>query len=313
LEAYRFHEGALPTGTTLAYEPSIFNQPAFLSLQDPVNLFSFYLLEPAKSRAVAGIHFQAEDNVARTPSKGPFGSIEFSEKLNPQDVYRFLEYIELRLKERSIIGVYIKNPPRAYAPEKWALVETFLLNQNYAVAEAEVGTVIRITDAPFSEQIRHSEKLRGRQAKEAGCRFQHLTLDKLGEVYRFISGCHEEKGYKLSLTEAELARSIETFPDDYFLFAVFQQETIRAASVGIRVSEKILYSFLVNHERAFNQVSPPVLLLEGMYDYCRRNSIALMDMGTSALNRKPNFSLLDFKLHMGGIPTSKLSFYKKIS
>ena len=262
---------------------------------------------------MAGIQFHLADRIARSPFKAPFGSVESSQQINPTLLYRFLEYIEGQLKAQGVSEIYLKNPPRAYALEKWSLLETFFLNQKYVVCEAEVGTVIPVTQQMFSEGIRHSEKLRMQQAEKAGFTFQILCVDKLPEVYNFISECHREKGYTVSMTQQELQRTVEEFPDRYLLFSVYHERKIVAASIAIRIDQSKLYNFLSNHEKQYNNSSPSLLLMEGIYEYCCQHKIELFDLGTSALQGIPNFTLLDFKLRIGGIPTSKLSFYKKIS
>jgi hypothetical protein len=217
------------------------------------------------------------------------------------------------LKNKGVTDIYIKNPPRAYAPAKLSLLETFLLNQKYTATDAEVDAVIEVTEAPFAEKIRHSEKLRMRQAERAGLSFAELGAEQFRHVFDFISKCHQEKGYNLSIAAGELERMIRKFPGRYLFFVVRLGEKTVAASVSVRVTGKILYNFLVNHEKAFNHLSPAVPLMEGIYGYCQHHHIGLWDLGTSAWQGKPNFSLLDFKLHMGAVSSSRLSFYKKIA
>jgi hypothetical protein len=55
------------------------------------------------------------------------------------------------------------------------------------------------------------------------------------------------------------------------------------------------------------------MLIEGMYGWCQQQGIKLLDLGTSALDSQPNFSLLDFKLRLGAHPTAKLTFVKDLA
>lgn len=174
-----------------------------------------------------------------------------------------------------------------------------------------MSAVIPVTIKPFAERIRHSERLRFRQGSQAGFIFQHPNLERLKEVYGFIAACHKEKGYGLSISEADLAKAVSRFREQYVLSVITHREQIVAAAVSIRISEGVLYNFLANHRKEFNTLSPPVMLLDGLYAYCQRHSIALFDLGTSALGGEPNFSLLDFKMRMGGIPSSKFTFIKE--
>lgn len=315
MEPYTFHEGPLPDGTALDYEEALFNLPAFAAAGQrhcPPSI-SYYLMGQRRKKAIAGIHFQLSAHQALSPFKAPFGSVECSEHIEPKRLYRFLEAMETNLKDKGITEIRIKNPPRAYAPAKLALMEIFFLNQKYVITHAEAGAVITVTQKRFVDIIRHSEKLRVRQAHNAGFVFHQAGLHHFPEVFDFISGCHREKGYGLSITADELYRTARAFPGRYLLFVVREQEKIRAAAISIRINSKILYNFLANHNKECNNLSPAVMLMEGIYDHCRDNGFELLDLGTSALQDKPNFTLLDFKMHIGATPTSKLSFCKSIA
>jgi hypothetical protein len=282
-------------------------------LQGATGWLSFYLLNQRKEKAIAGIHFHLKDQCGRSPYKAPFGSVECTAGINAKLLYQFLEYVELKLKQKGVCEVYIKNPPHAYDPRRSSLLDTFLLNEKYIVTEAELSAIIPVRQEPFQTLIRHSEKLRLRQAKEARFYFEELPAEAIADAYNFISQCHREKKYEVSITLEDLQKAAKAFEGRYLVFVVRQEQNIVAAAISIEVNSRILYNFLMNHDKEFNALSPSVVLMEGIYDYCRQHQFELFDAGTSALHGKPNFKLLDFKLHLGGIATSKFSFYKKIA
>lgn len=303
----------LPSDISVDYETAIFNLPAFQSLQESKQVISFYVLNATQKKAAAAIHFHLENGLARSLFRAPFGSVEFSPKLVPGILYEFLEYVESQLKKRDISDVFIKSPPQGYEPLRSSLPETFFLNQKYVISEAEISTLIWVSDKPLADIMRHSERLRMQRAQKKNFVFKNLSIDHLDEVYRFLSQCHADKGYKTSMTLQELKRTVKEFPEQYLLFVILQGKKLVAATVSIRIKKNILYNFFANHEREYDQFSPLVLLINGLYGYCRENNITLLDLGTSSLEGKPNFKLLDFKMHIGGIPSSKFTFYKKIS
>ena len=307
-----FHEGKLPPGITLDFEPAIFNLPRFAALPPSPEPISWYLLDKHERKALAAVHFHLEGTVARTPFRAPFGSFEFSEKINPVALYGFLRSVEHALQDRGIAEIFIKNPPRAYHNARYSLLESFLLNQKYSVCDAEVGAVIPVGERSFQGLIRNSERLRIRQSENAGLLFETLPAGQAAAVYQFISTCHAEKGYSVSIAEDDFLRTVAEFPNRYLFFAVLAGGKLCAAAISILVTSEVLSNFLVNHETEYNHLSPSVLLMEGIYNHCRQHDIALFDLGTSALQGQPNFPLLDFKLHLGAIPVSKFSFYKKV-
>jgi len=259
-----------------------------------------------------GVHFHIDGTIARSPYRAPFGSFEFADKVNPGHLYRFIEEVAIRLREKGITEVLLRNPPREYNVAGYSLLETFLLNQQYSVCEAELSAVIPVSGAPFVGVIRNSEKLRILQSGRAGLQFRTLSPDRAEFVYEFISYCHHDKGYRMSISKDDFQKTIQQFPTRYHLFGVFRDMEMCAAAVSVRATGKVLWNFLVNHETVYNQLSPSVLLLQGIYGYCAEHGITLFDLGTSALHGRPNFSLLDFKLHLGAVPVSKLSFHKKL-
>jgi hypothetical protein len=312
LENYRFYEGGLPSDYTLVFEESLFNLQGFYSLQDPADWVSFYILGSGKKKVLAGVHFHITDQLASSPYRAPFGSVEFAKQLPPRVLYDFFEYVEVQLEKREVGEVLIKNPPQAYDPASISLIETFLLNKGYQIASAEVSALLKVNDSLFSARIRNSEKLRLQQAKNAGCVFVHWENERLQQVYDFLSRCHDEKGYLVSMALPDLQKVFVQFPDRYLLFGIMKEGEIIAASVTIKVNEKCLYNFFTNHDRKYNTLSPLILLIEGIYTYCQENKTGMFDLGTSALQGQPNFNLLDFKMHIGGIPSAKLTFKKNL-
>lgn len=312
MEAYTLHEGALPAAVTLGYTPAIFNHPAFAASQGVPADTSFYLLDERRASVQAGIHFHIQGTTARSPYRAPFGSFDFAGELNPRHIYRFLQDVESRLREKGVTEIVLRNPPREYNLGAYSLLETCLINQGYSVSQAETGAVIPIKSKPFVGVIRNSERLRILQSARAGLSFRILSHNRLSFVYEFISRCHQEKKYHLSVSYDDLMKTVKEFPKDYHLFGVFDDEKICAAAVSVRVTRDVLWNFLVNQDTVYNPLSPSVSLMQGIYNYCVEHGISLFDLGTSALQGQPNFSLLDFKLHLGAVPVSKLSFRKSL-
>jgi hypothetical protein len=94
---------------------------------------------------------------------------------------------------------------------------------------------------------------------------------------------------------------------------VFEGEKMIASSIMIRVKKNIVYDIFHDHDRHYDQWSPIVLLVAGMYTFCQENQIEIFELGTSAANGIPNFNLLHFKKFLGGLPSAKLTFHKTIS
>lgn len=306
-------EGPLPSGYQADFEYSLFNLPDFLDLQAQTGWISFHLVNSAKRRILASLHFHVDNGIARSPFRAPFGSVEGTQEANAEHLFNLLHYPEEHLRAQGVREIQIVSPPREYAPDFISLIETILINLGYTVPRAEAGAIIPVSEVAFESRVRSSELARRKQALDAGLSFTRLSTGEFDLVYETIAGWHASKGYKLLVDEDHLRKTIGKYPDRYVLSGVYHQGQLRAAAVSVRVRSDILYNFLVNHDVSYNSYSPPVILMDGLYRYCQENGIRLFDLGTSAIDQRPNFPLLAFKLHLGAVPTSKFWFRKALS
>jgi hypothetical protein len=143
-------------------------------------------------------------------------------------------------------------------------------------------------------------------------KFKILSMEMLEEVYSFIQSCRHERGMSLSMTVTQLRDTIKNCNDDFFLFGIFQNTKLIAASVSLKVSHRILYDFYHAHAKSVDQLSPVVILLKGMYEFCQQNGFKVLDLGTSTVDHQINFGLLNFKTQIGGQLSMKLTFEKDL-
>ena len=310
LEDYRFHEGPVPEGYQRGAAPAIFNTPQHLVLQAVEGWHSFHALNEKHRIVVAAVHFHLAGGEARSPLKSPFGSVELAPGVSPLMVFKFLEFVESRLKSRGAQRIRIKHYPSDYNSADSALLHTFLINLGYGVAEAEAGALIAVTDGPFESTLDSWERRKLRQAAASGLQGRELPRAELKAVYEFIHACREQKGYELSMSLPDIQDAARTFEKEFILFGVFHEDRLVAASIAIRVSSGVLYNFYAAHDAGYDALSPVVFLIDRLHAYCRQHSIALLDLGTSAIDGKPNFGLLDFKLRLGARLTTKFTFEK---
>lgn len=258
------------------------------------------------------MRFSLREGVARSPLRAPFGSLDARESLPPKVVFAFLTFVEERLKQAGASSIIIKNPPDLYNPELMTLMSNFYLTHHYDIVDAEVGAVIPVTAKPFAEIIHPRKKRKLQQSLTGALTFLRMGHNELSSVYKFITECRSEKNYRLSISLEELRQFVDSFPDDYLLFAVFHQRTMVAASVAVRVHEQELYHFISDHIRKIGVMRPALILMEGIYDYCVSVGISLLDLGTSTLQGQPDVKLLRFKTEIGGHLTHKFTFQKKL-
>jgi hypothetical protein len=313
LEDYHFHAGSVPSGYHPEFEVALFNEEKHRLLQAAVNWQSFYILNQKRKRVSGAVHFHLSEGVAQSPLRSPFGSVEFTNEIPAEILFEFLKSVEGSLREQGISTIRIKNYPQAYSEQESILLQSLLINLNYRIVSSEIDSVIEVTSEDGADFFNRSAGRRLQKAKEAGLIVKRLEIEKLDEIYGFIKSCRSEKQYPVSMTLADLQRTVTLFPDRYFLFGVFNHQELVAASIAIRVKKNILYDFYHDHAASYDHLSPVVLLVSGIYEFCHQVKITLLDLGTSALDGIPNFSLLHFKKTLGGKSTAKFIFEKLLS
>ncbi len=261
---------------------------------------------------MAQVAFHIIDHVARSPLRAPFGSLLFSEKLAPQALYEFVQQVERLLSKAGVAIISLTEPPLSYR-KSGELLHTILINQGFRISNAELSSGIRIDRLAFEEKIEIWEKRKLKQAKLKGLTFKLLLLSDLAEVYHLILKCREQRAHALSMTLPELEATVKEFKNEFVLSGAFLHKELVAASIAIRVHRDILYNFYSGHLKKHDAISPMVTLLGGLYRYCEHQKIHLLDLGTSALHGQPNFSLLEFKLRLGAVPSIKLTFEKQLA
>jgi hypothetical protein len=307
-----FHNGPLPADIRIVFDESLFNTLVYRQLQSPSDWHSFFVIDAKEKKAVAGIHFYADGDVAQSPLRAPFGSIDSVDDLPPQVLFEFILFVDGELKKTGARRVVMKHSPAAYAVRREALLQTFLLNLGYRVASAETGATLPV-NGKFEDHLDAWEKRKLKQARTSALQCRQLTPGHLDTLYHFILTSRTQKGYSLSMTLEALQRVVEKFPERYLLFGVYLDDVLVAAGISIVVTKGVLYNFYSAHDNGYDHLSPVVFLIESLYSYCVRHSLTLLDLGTSAVEGKPNFGLLDFKMRLGGIPTPKLTFEKTFS
>lgn len=296
----------------MGFEPWLFLREEHLSLQSSLAWRRFYIVSKSKKIVAGHIPFLIDDRDAVSPFKAPFGSLECMEKLPPKVIYDFLEYAIGELTSSGVEKIVIRNPPENYTAELSAVISTCLFNLGFN-AQSEVNTYLRIGDL-FEKEVNTWQQRKLRKCKEAGLSFQKLEMsqNEINRIYTFILECRNERSYHLSIDLATLQKSCQVFPNRYHLFSVLYNGKLCAASVAVDVGNHILYNFISAHPREFDSMSPVVMLMKGMYEFCQDNNFEQLDLGTSAIDGKPNFSLLNFKLGLGGIPSSKFTFTREL-
>lgn len=293
-----------------AYEPWLFQCPGHLHLQSAKNWHSFFAIDNKTQSVLAHLHVNINGQVGVSPLKASFGSYQCTKDIMPVVLFRFIEFTLGRLSELGVKKLEVKNPPTAYLPGLVDLIAVFLLNLGFEVIDAEVGAYLNVED-DFRGKLNKWEMRRIRQSEKEGLVFRILPGEELQSVYSFILGCRQERGYTLSMDWETLRKTASAFHDRFLLFGIWDDDLLAAATIAINVGNGVMYNFHSAHPREYDHLSPVVLLMEGLHTFCGQQDYRILDLGTSAADGRPNFGLLDFKIGLGAIPTTKFTFRKE--
>ena len=309
MKEHIFYETEPDADALFDFEPTMFHRISHLYLQRNEGWVWYHVKDEKRSRVVASLFVNIREGVARSAVRSPYGTLECSVDIPHEVLFNFLMFVEEGLRKRSVKQIRITSAPYLYMPAINALLYAYFPNLGYQVTTAELSACLATT-GEFNAGISQSEKQALLKAMHAGLDFQLIYIDRLDEIYNFIDRHHGSKDYPLSMTYPELSATVQKFQDRFILSGVFEQNKLVAASIAIRVSEKVLYNFYMDHDPGYDKLKPVLVLLQGLYDYGKEHRIPLLDLGTSALGGKPNFGLLSFKSRLGAELTPKLSFEK---
>lgn len=291
------------------FEPTMFHRVSHLQLQRSEGWKWYHVRDEKRKRVVASLYLNLNGESAVSPVRSPYGSVEGSETVPPEVLFNFILFVEDALKKKNVKSIRITCSPGAYSPKIDSLLSVYFPNLGYRTTSAALSAYLT-PDNEFVAGISQTEKQALSKATLAGLRFHLIDIRKLEDVYTFIAKCHHEKGYLMSMGFADLLATVQKFEDRFILSGAFDQHNMVAASIAIRVRSDVLYNFYMDHDSAYDKVSPVLILLEGLYTYCKDHRVQIMDLGTSALDDKPNFGLLSFKLRLGARVTPKMTVEK---
>jgi len=246
------------------------------------------------------------------PAKGPFAGLEFDQRLSQERLHNFVHFISENVRKEAS-GLVVKPRPAAYDPSHFSREVYAWLSNGFQVVTQEIHGMVNTNEIDISDILAGSEVNRLNKCRNAGYKFSKCAPGEYGKIHQHTLKCREERGQRLSMSEAQLGELIGTFPDKVWLFSVRNGAELIATAICILVKKDVLYNYSHAHGMDYDDHSPVVFLMDGLYRYCQKNGIKIIDVGSSSLNHSPNFPLLAFKERLGADLSIKLQLEKKFS
>lgn len=293
-----------------------FNEPAHLRQQ---STSAFHLLtavnETTRQAEARCAFFLRPDGSAVSPAAAPFGSVEFADMLPDAVLDLFLRQLVEAAQLRGAILLRLVNYPHCYAPSQASRLTDHLLALGFRVVSSAENFFLPVVagDGAFDTNLAPAERRRLRKCQVAGFRFEHWFWPDIDAVVSFLQTTRQQQGYTLTMPPLQLGDLLRTFPAQFPVFVLRQQQTVAALTVAVRVRDDILYTFLPASHPDFRPYSPMVLLTSELYGYCQRAGIQLLDLGVSLdSQRQPKPGLIRFKQNLGAQSSPKLIFEKAL-
>jgi hypothetical protein len=300
----------------LAFEPFLFLTPAHQALQQHgCGVLAFFLEDEAAGSTVAQLYvvLDAEGpGLARSPGQASFGGVQLAPGVPASTLHPLLEVAESTLRQYQQTQLEIRGYASCYDPAGAATMAEALGERDYRVVLAEESNYLA-TQREYEAHLHPSERRRLQRCRQAGLVVEQEPPFLVPAAYAFIAACRQERGQALSLTLARIEELFQAFPRQYFLFSVRQPGGKWVAfTIAIQVSKHVVYNMYPASPLAANQLSPVVLLNQGLHAYAKASGAAAVDLGTSTLANGPNESLLHFKRHLGGVADPRLTWQKEL-
>lgn len=278
----------------------LFNEPAHLGQQGST-VYTILAVNRATGNADGRCAFFLRDKQAISPLAAPFGSIEFTPDLSDAALGNLIQQLIELARAAGATSLRLVNYPGCYAPNQSARLLHQLYEYGFQTTAAHENLHLTVTSQPFGLDIVSAEQRRLRKCQTAGFRVAQWPSPDLCIVTRFIERVHQQRSHADTIAPAQLTKLIQTFPDRFPIFGVWDVDQLIALAIAVRVSPTVLYYFLPVSDPAYDAYSPMVLLIEGLWQYCQQQSIGLLDLGVSLnSDRTPKPSLLQFKRNLGG-------------
>jgi len=300
-----------------AFAPLLYVEPAHQALQPHGRpTLAFFLEDEVAGQTLAQLYVvpdYPEPGRARSPGQATFGGVQLAAGLPVAALHPLLDAAEATLRQRGQRTLEMRGYAFCYDPPGAATLAEALRQRGYRVALAEQSYYLD-TARPYEAHLHRSERKRLRKCRRLGLVLEQEPPLLLPAAYDFIAACRHERGQPLSLSLARVEALFRAFPRRHFLFSVRQPggEWL-ALTLAIQVSERVLHNFYHASPLSANELSPVVLLNEGLHGFARASGLPVVDLGVSTLaGHQPHTSLLNFKQRLGCVASLRLTWQRAL-
>jgi hypothetical protein len=273
----------------------------------------FLLFKDTKIRLglVAGI----KGKTLQSPFSAPFGG--FSTNDPKPSLHILEEAIDALDKYAAQIGmdtIQITFPPLFYHSSFLSKMQEICFEKNYQLTHWDLNYFFpakRFTDNYETTHLARNARKNLHIALTKNFRFKCGSGEEdLKAAYAIIANNRKEKGFYISMSEAEIIETSRCIKLDSFIVTLDEKPV--AAAITCRVTHKIAqiiyWGDLIEYatQKTMNYLSFMI------FEYYYRQKTDLIDVGTAMLGNRPNHGLCEFKESIGCEVSPKFTFVKQL-
>lgn len=289
---------------------SFFHSPKYIQTNHSLPLIHFLLLD--QDFPIAQIYFTEENNKAHSTKHTSFGGFEFLEAVTHEQLSFFISKIDTYFSKHKFTQVSITLAPDCYSSLNIAMQHRVLNDNSFLKTNKELNYHLNTDSSiPYRKNLAPSEKNKLNKAQKAGFHSKKLPIEFFDSCFDLVVKNRDLKGFPVTISKQKLLLLVSTFTE-FHLFGIYDIDKLIATSISIQVTPSILYNFYMADDYNYRGYSPLVMLNNFIYNWCAKNNISTLDLGTVSQNGVVNTGLENFKKHLGGIKTDKRTYSKSL-
>jgi hypothetical protein len=247
---------------------------------------------------------QISRNRFTSSSISTFGGV-YSTQKNKIDNF-IVNSINYLSKNHEINSFKFNLPPDHISDFNQKIQIQSLLNIGFNISLVEINYAIELRFWSISLMSKGNQK-KLKQGVNNNFVFKQVEFQDLASVYDLLKANRMNLGAELSTDLSRLSILLESFPDKYFMFGVFYQENLIAASVCVETFTSNLYVFYWGDDLNFRHFSPVTFLANGIIEFAKLRNYYYLDLGTVGPNGNYISSLAKYKQNLGATYSFKIS------
>ena len=292
---------------------SIFNSIKFIDIHSNnfEDIYYFSLIRKRNYRCLGTACFGLDkENYMRNPLNGSFGGFDFSDVITFEIKEKFISLVVNYLNNKKPKNISITLSPDIYNLDNNSNLLSILLRQKFNIENIEVNQYIDVKNYILNNSVNTSNKKRIKKCINQGLFFKELIFKDYKEAYQIIELNRKRNFFKISMNWNQICEMIDIFRDKFIFFALFNNKKMVSSAICIKINPKILYVFYWGEIEGFEKLSPVSYMSTRLVDYCIKNKIDILDLGTSSQKSIPNLGLINFKRAIGARSCNKIKLKK---